>query len=121
MREVSSWRKLQNFWDLTEYKLKNAKEYHILDEYMDGYFDFILIDGTERDKCAKSALAKIREGGYIYLDNTDKVDDCSGDIRIAEENPPECCKGERRTGQILCGSYPHLCRRDAGHACQSLE
>jgi predicted O-methyltransferase YrrM len=67
-----------------EYKLKNTKEYHILDEYMDGYFDLILIDGTERDKRAKSALAKIREGGYIYPDNTDKVDDRGGEIRIAE-------------------------------------
>jgi predicted O-methyltransferase YrrM len=48
-----------------EYKFKNTNEYHILDEYTDGYFDFILIDGVQRDKCARSALPKIREGGYI--------------------------------------------------------
>jgi hypothetical protein len=81
-----------------EYKLKNAKEYHKLDEYMDGYFDFILIDGAERDKCAKSALPKIREGGYIYLDNTDKVDDRSGDIRIAEETLLNAAK--EKEGQV---------------------
>jgi hypothetical protein len=81
-----------------EYKLKSAKEYHILDECMDGYFDFTLIDGTQRDKCAKSALAKIREGGYIYLDNTDKVDDRSGDIRIAEETLLNAAK--EKEGQV---------------------
>jgi hypothetical protein len=66
-----------------EYKYKDAHEYHILDEYTDGYFDFVLIDGAERDKCARSALPKIREGGYVYLDNTDKRN--RDDIRIAEE------------------------------------
>jgi len=58
----------------------------------------ILIDGTERDKCAKSALAKVREGGYIYLDNTDKVDNRSGDIRIAEETLLNAAK--EKEGQV---------------------
>jgi predicted O-methyltransferase YrrM len=69
-----------------EYKLKSVEQFSCLDEYPDHYFDFILIDGCERGKCASTALAKVKAGGYIYLDNSDKHSDGkSGDTRIAED------------------------------------
>jgi hypothetical protein len=82
-----------------EYKFKSTNEYHILDEYTEGYFDFILIDGVQRDKCARSALPKIREGGYIYLDNTDQRDHPNGnEVRIAEETLLNAAK--EKGGQV---------------------
>lgn len=69
-----------------DYKLKSIAEYFVLDEYADRDFDFILIDGYERARCATSALSKVKEGGYIYLDNSDKHSSPGeGDVRSAEE------------------------------------
>jgi len=40
-------------------------------KYPDAYFDFIYIDGGPRELCCTNALAKLKKGGYIYVDNTD--------------------------------------------------
>jgi hypothetical protein len=46
----------------------------------------MLIDGSERGNCARSAVKKLKRGGYIYLDNSDKHSTVAGgDTRIAEE------------------------------------
>jgi predicted O-methyltransferase YrrM len=69
-----------------DYQFKSGVDYFCLDNYPDESFDFILIDGSERGNCAKSALAKIKRGGYIYLDNSDKHSSKEGgDTRIAED------------------------------------
>lgn len=39
--------------------------------FPDNYFDLIYIDGGPREWCCNSAKAKIKKGGYIYLDNSD--------------------------------------------------
>jgi hypothetical protein len=67
-----------------DYQFKSDR-YANLDEYPDHKFDFILIDGSCRAGCAATAINKVRPGGYIYLDNSDKHSDIEGgDTRIAE-------------------------------------
>lgn len=38
----------------------------------DGEFDFILVDGSWRDRCTATAIALVRPGGAIYVDNVDR-------------------------------------------------
>jgi predicted O-methyltransferase YrrM len=69
-----------------DYQFKADENYFNLDHYPEETFDFILIDGSQRGNCAKSAVAKIKSGGYIYLDNSDKHSTAEGgDTRIAED------------------------------------
>lgn len=47
--------------------------------------DFALIDGTDREGCARAILPKMKVGGLIYLDNSDKdMTQPGGDLRRAE-------------------------------------
>jgi hypothetical protein len=39
----------------------------------EGYFDVVIVDGKERDKCCESALKKIKENGLIILDNSERA------------------------------------------------
>lgn len=69
----------------TRYELRSKDVYSDLTEYNDHYFDFALIDGMNRADCVRTAVKKIKHGGWIYLDNSDKfADDPNSDIRIAE-------------------------------------
>lgn len=43
-----------------------------IDEQADGSFDVILIDGRARPSCFKHGLSKIKPGGYIVWDNTER-------------------------------------------------
>lgn len=54
--------------------LKNnfTKYVKIIDTYPDKYFDLILIDGRSRPACIKHAMSKIRPGGYLMLDNSER-------------------------------------------------
>jgi hypothetical protein len=42
-----------------------------IEEFPDGHFDFILIDGEDRNDCVRAAAAKVRIGGWIVVDNAD--------------------------------------------------
>jgi hypothetical protein len=44
----------------------------IIDSYPDNIFDFILIDGRSRASCVLHALNKIKSGGYLMLDNSER-------------------------------------------------
>jgi predicted O-methyltransferase YrrM len=49
-------------------------------------FDFIMVDGSLRDRCVENTLGLLRPGGIIYLDNADKgVDIGTGDIPRARQ------------------------------------
>ncbi|OHB76962.1 MAG: hypothetical protein A2Z25_02650 [Planctomycetes bacterium RBG_16_55_9] len=66
-------------------RLRKNDSYHIIDDIPDHYVDFALVDGWNRDECMRTALCKVRRGGYIYLDNTDQyVNNPKGHTRIAE-------------------------------------
>lgn len=42
-----------------------------IDEFADGSFDMVLIDGEGRNRCIRHAAPKVRVGGYIVVDNAD--------------------------------------------------
>jgi hypothetical protein len=44
-----------------------------IDNYEDGYFDFVLVDGRVRPSCMKHSISKIKKGGYLILDNSDRA------------------------------------------------
>lgn len=50
---------------------ENKEDYYnsILKEK--GDFDVVIVDGDSRDKCAETALKKVKENGLIILDNSD--------------------------------------------------
>lgn len=51
----------------------NYKEYvSAIDSYSDGYFDWVIVDGRSRPACIVHALPKIKRGGYLVLDNSDR-------------------------------------------------
>lgn len=43
-----------------------------IDEFPDGSFDIVLIDGRVRNSCIKHAYKKVKIGGMIILDNSDR-------------------------------------------------
>jgi hypothetical protein len=43
-----------------------------IDSFSDSYFDLVLIDGRARPSCFKHAIPKVKVGGYIMWDNTDR-------------------------------------------------
>jgi hypothetical protein len=64
---------------------ESEKRYSKIKKYPDGHFDFALIDGELRDECAGVCIDKVKKGGYIYLDNTDKDSDKqNGEMERAE-------------------------------------
>ena len=68
------------------YEFRQPDQFADLAAYPDGHFDFVLIDGWDRHGCVVSALAKLKPGGWIYLDNSDKdMTIPGGDLRRAEE------------------------------------
>jgi predicted O-methyltransferase YrrM len=42
------------------------------EEERGGGFDLIMVDGLYRDRCIDTAIALVRPGGIIYLDNADR-------------------------------------------------
>lgn len=58
--------------------LREEIDYPDLSAFPTEHFDFILIDGIRRDECVQSAISRLKPGGFIYLDNTDRyVTACS--------------------------------------------
>jgi predicted O-methyltransferase YrrM len=66
-------------------ELRGERDYADLSGFPDRYFDFALVDGSARHDCVVAALAKLKPGGWLYLDNTDKdMTRPGGDLRRAE-------------------------------------
>ncbi|MGR6971714.1 class I SAM-dependent methyltransferase [Streptomyces cynarae] len=42
-------------------------------DYADGYFDVVVVDGRERIRCLRSAMEKVRPGGLLILDDSDRA------------------------------------------------
>lgn len=54
-------------------KGKNYKAYaSAIDRYPDHHFDVVLVDGRVRPSCMQHAMPKIRKGGLLILDNSDR-------------------------------------------------
>jgi hypothetical protein len=43
-----------------------------IDAYDDGTFDLVIVDGRARPACAIRAIPKVRPGGYLLLDDSDR-------------------------------------------------
>lgn len=41
-------------------------------QYPNQYFDFVFVDGRSRVSCIHSAIGKIKNGGYLMLDNSER-------------------------------------------------
>lgn len=54
-----------------DYRLREQSEHEAVSDYRDSTFDLVLVDGYERDRVMKTAISKVKRGGYIYLDNSD--------------------------------------------------
>lgn len=49
------------------------REYvHAIDDFADNTFDVVLVDGRERVRCLRAALPKVRPGGVVIVDDTDR-------------------------------------------------
>ena len=55
------------------YKDQNFEKYvKFLDQYPDNHFHIILIDGRARPSCIKHAIEKLKNSGYLIVDNTER-------------------------------------------------
>ena len=67
------------------HELRTTKNYADLSDIDDSSLDFTLIDGTNREGCVRSVIPKLKPGGWLYLDNSDKDQTFpDGDMRRAE-------------------------------------
>ncbi|KAA6321496.1 hypothetical protein EZS27_028860 [termite gut metagenome] len=56
-----------------DYKNTNFEDYvKVIDIFPDRLFDIILIDGRARAGCIKHAVAKLKKGGYLIVDNSER-------------------------------------------------
>lgn len=82
----------QYFFTEDEYPVKDTvfKKYsEFVLNFDDDYFDFILIDGRARKSCALNSFSKLKPGGLLVLDNSErvryhKVHDCLKDWHSIE-------------------------------------
>lgn len=44
----------------------------VIERYDDNYFDLILVDGRNRQACIRSAIPKLKSGGWLVLDNSER-------------------------------------------------
>jgi hypothetical protein len=49
-----------------------------IDQYPDLYFDIVIIDGRSRADCIRHSIPKIKVGGYLLLDNSERAEYESG-------------------------------------------
>ncbi len=56
--------------DFDGYNFENYAK--AIDVYPDNYFDLVVVDGRARPACIKHAVSKIRSGGILVLDNSDR-------------------------------------------------
>ena len=43
-----------------------------IDRYPDKYFDLVVVDGRSRRACIKRSVKKVKPGGYLMLDNSER-------------------------------------------------
>lgn len=55
-----------------QHHFRDQVRYPDVSDFPDQSFDFVLIDGSKRPDCVRNALPKLKPGGWIYLDNTDR-------------------------------------------------
>jgi len=70
---VSNLLKESNLHNKVEYfHIEESDKYESKIEEYDYLFDYILIDGRRRLACMKKAISKVKPGGVLILDNSDR-------------------------------------------------
>ncbi|HEX4472919.1 MAG TPA: class I SAM-dependent methyltransferase [Nocardioides sp.] len=61
-------------WTLLVRPLDNGAAAYVdaVDDYPDDHFDLVVVDGRERARCVAAALAKVRPGGMLVVDDVDR-------------------------------------------------
>lgn len=66
-----------------KYKNMNFEKYiKIIDKYPNNYFDLVFIDGRARNGCIINALTKIKNNGYLMLDNSERIGYAAGKEKL---------------------------------------
>lgn len=55
-----------------EYRKDYVNYFSILNSYPDEHFDFIIVDGRARPECVFSSYSKLKVGGLMILDNSER-------------------------------------------------
>ena len=69
-----------------------------IDSYQDKYFDIVAIDGRARSSCVMHAVPKVKQGGYLLWDNTER-----SEYQNAIRSVPDDWKRFDFIGPIVCG------------------
>ncbi|NQV98130.1 MAG: class I SAM-dependent methyltransferase [Rhodospirillales bacterium] len=81
------------------HELRTAETYADMSDVADASLDFALVDGTDRAGCIHSVVNKLKPGGWLYLDNSDKdMTLPDGDVRRAEQALLDAV--QQRQGQL---------------------
>lgn len=59
--------------DLRFKGLSYQKYVTTINKYPDNYFDLVFIDGRARNSCLELAAKKVKNKGYIFLDDSDRI------------------------------------------------
>ncbi len=56
------------------YTGKNFEKYvKVIDKYPDAFFDIIVVDGRARPSCIDHSLSKLKTGGFLVVDNSERA------------------------------------------------
>ncbi len=58
-----------------------------IDAYPDESFDFVLVDGRARVACIRVSIPKVKRGGYLLLDNSERSEYSIGKALLARWTP----------------------------------
>jgi len=69
------------------YKGKSFESYvKSIDTFPDGYFDVVMVDGRARTDCIAHAKNKIKRGGYLVVDNSERKYYFNGNDFLSDRN-----------------------------------
>jgi len=70
--EISEFERVRSF-TFEEYRQLDFKDYaESINDFPNNYFDLIFIDGRAREACLKAAMPKLKSGGFVVLDNSER-------------------------------------------------
>lgn len=86
------------------YELRPLDRYPDLSDHADGSLELAVVDGVRRADCVAAVVPKLRAGGLLYLDNSDKdMTIPGGDLRLAEERVLAAVAGRGGEAEWLTG------------------
>lgn len=103
--------------DNVRYDRREGAAYYDLTDYASNSVDFVVVDGIQRGQCMRAALPKLRSGGWIYLDNSDKdMTRPDGHVRQAETLLREAVNARGGMSKPSPGSLSVSCWPNSGNS-----